>query len=204
MAETQTKTVSERKRDAIVEAAVDVFIERGLDGASMDRVAEVAGVSKRTVYNHFKSKDGLFQAVIAEFLAVRDQRKPITYSPTESVESQLREFINAELYLVDDPRRRGLSRLLTSVFIKDPKLGAMTRGGFNPYQVFLTWLAAAAEDGKVTIESPMLAARVFYGLVEGCLTWGAMISNGASISDSAVVEAMSDEITATFMARFGA
>lgn len=55
---------SEEKRDAIVDAASDLFLARGLKTTSMDAVAEKAGVSKQTVYSHFKNKEELFREVI--------------------------------------------------------------------------------------------------------------------------------------------
>ncbi|WP_439572811.1 TetR/AcrR family transcriptional regulator [Phreatobacter sp.] len=55
-------------RSIIVEAADALFYERGLRSVSMDEIAERAGVTKRTLYYHFDSKDEL----IAAYLAARD------------------------------------------------------------------------------------------------------------------------------------
>ena len=54
----------DERRDRIVWAAKWVFLEKGLDAASMDDVAAAAGATKPTVYAHFKSKDELFAAVV--------------------------------------------------------------------------------------------------------------------------------------------
>ena len=55
---------SHAKRKLIVDAAEHLFIELGYDAASMDKVAERAGVSKQTVYSHFGNKDALFRQCI--------------------------------------------------------------------------------------------------------------------------------------------
>jgi AcrR family transcriptional regulator len=47
-------------RDRILESAYQLFYERGFTRISMDAVAERAGITKRTLYNHFDSKDALF------------------------------------------------------------------------------------------------------------------------------------------------
>lgn len=47
----------------IIEAAKGVFLRNGFDGASMDEIALAAGVSKRTVYNRYASKEDLFEDV---------------------------------------------------------------------------------------------------------------------------------------------
>ena len=52
--------LTDRKREAILSAAVEEFRTAGYEATSMDRIAAAAGVSKRTVYNHFPSKDELF------------------------------------------------------------------------------------------------------------------------------------------------
>ena len=52
------------RRERIAWAAREVFMEKGLDEASMDDVAACAGTTKPTVYAHFKSKDELFSAVL--------------------------------------------------------------------------------------------------------------------------------------------
>ena len=51
--------LTDRKRAAILEAAVAEFRESGYEATSMDRIAASAGVSKRTVYNHFPTRDAL-------------------------------------------------------------------------------------------------------------------------------------------------
>ena len=54
------------KETAIVLAARQAFLARGYDAASMDYIAEQASVSKRTVYNRFRSKEALFAASILD------------------------------------------------------------------------------------------------------------------------------------------
>ncbi len=54
------------KRQAIVAAAARVFLDSGYGAASMDAIADEAGVSKQTVYSHFGAKDALFQAIIED------------------------------------------------------------------------------------------------------------------------------------------
>ncbi|HEX5664228.1 MAG TPA: helix-turn-helix domain-containing protein, partial [Xanthomonadaceae bacterium] len=58
--------LTDRKRAAILEAAVAEFRESGYEATSMDRIAASAGVSKRTVYNHFPSKEVLFTRILEQ------------------------------------------------------------------------------------------------------------------------------------------
>lgn len=54
------------KRDCVIAAARDVFLETGYGAASMDAVAARANVSKATIYAHFDGKRALFEQVIRD------------------------------------------------------------------------------------------------------------------------------------------
>ncbi|WP_424185775.1 TetR/AcrR family transcriptional regulator [Actinokineospora sp. G85] len=57
---------SAAKRQAIAEAAREVFLRDGFTRASVDEIATQASVSKRTIYNHFTDKEALFTEIIEE------------------------------------------------------------------------------------------------------------------------------------------
>ncbi len=64
-----TQMRGDAKRDAIVRAALEVFLEAGYLGTSVDDVAAAAHASKRTVYSHFGDKERLFREVIRSSIA---------------------------------------------------------------------------------------------------------------------------------------
>jgi AcrR family transcriptional regulator len=59
--------------DRILEAAIEEFVEHGLAGARVDRIAERAAVNKALLYRHFGSKEGLFDAAIRAMATRFDQ-----------------------------------------------------------------------------------------------------------------------------------
>ncbi|MCA1442453.1 TetR/AcrR family transcriptional regulator [Ensifer sp. IC4062] len=54
------------RRQAILQAAAEVFFEQGYAATSIDAIIERAGGSKRNIYNEFGNKEGLFSAIVAE------------------------------------------------------------------------------------------------------------------------------------------
>ena len=64
------RRLSDRKRRRIVQAGKMVFLANGFGAASMDVIAATAGVSKMTIYRHFRSKELLFAGVIDALLPV--------------------------------------------------------------------------------------------------------------------------------------
>lgn len=57
---------SERTRQTIEDAAYALFLEQGYHGTSMRQVADRAGLSLGAIYNHFTSKEDIFQALVIE------------------------------------------------------------------------------------------------------------------------------------------
>ena len=75
----ETLTLSEQKHLDILEAASNLFKECGFSDVSMDAIADRAGVSKRTVYNHFGSKEALFEAILYPLLDASLEAKRIPF-----------------------------------------------------------------------------------------------------------------------------
>lgn len=88
-----------RTRDRVLDAATEVFAERGFNGASVEEIAEAAGFSRGAVYSNFADKDELF-------LAVMDRR---TRARIDTVTRLLEEAGNVDSFfsaLRADSRRR--------------------------------------------------------------------------------------------------
>jgi AcrR family transcriptional regulator len=66
---------SEEAHQKVLEAAAELFAERGLDGTSMDAIAEASTVSKATIYKHWADKDALCLEVLG-YLHGLDEPRP--------------------------------------------------------------------------------------------------------------------------------
>jgi AcrR family transcriptional regulator len=62
----QARLPASARREQILDVALEVFGTRGYHGASMNEIAEAAGVTKPVLYQHFDSKDELFAALIED------------------------------------------------------------------------------------------------------------------------------------------
>ena len=52
-----------RNREALIEAAIELFQQRGIRGAKIEEICERADVAPRTFFNHFETRDHLYQAI---------------------------------------------------------------------------------------------------------------------------------------------
>src|SRR5712691_9291292 len=60
----QERLSREARRNAILDAATEVFGSKGFEATRMDDVAHTAGIAKGLLYKHFSSKDALFEALV--------------------------------------------------------------------------------------------------------------------------------------------
>jgi len=188
-----------QKRAAILAGAVEVFRLEGFESASMDRIAEVSRVSKRTIYNHFGSKDALFQAVIERLLDVVMARKQIEWNPDETLESQLRKFAHAKTSMLDDPQWLALVKVVLGIAIQQPERARETMAKAGDGEAALvTWLEQAENAGRLRVENPELSSKLFWGMVAGTLFWPQIFEEPLGPE---MREALTTEVIATFLAR---
>ena len=165
-------TRSSRKRAAILQAATGAFRDEGYDNASMDRIAERASVSKRTVYNHFGSKEALFQAVIEHHIQQVQALTTVRWDPERSLEAQLGDFARSKATVADNPAWMGLLRVVLGAFIRDPELARQTAlRADHGEDALVRWLEAAHAAGRLQVADPGRAAEQFWALVKGMLFW---------------------------------
>ncbi len=173
------------KRAAILAAALEEFEARGYRETSMDRVAAGAGVSKRTVYNHFRSKEQLFEAIAAELIERVQEVSQRPYDPAQPLAAQL-EAIGAQvLDMLGSPSFLTLARVTLAELIRSPELARRTYGLFRARQTGLArWLADAAADGGLVVAEPERAADQFMGLLNAFALWPQLLG-GQPVPDTA-------------------
>jgi TetR/AcrR family transcriptional regulator len=91
--------------DKIFEAATDVFVDKGMDGARMQDIASHAGINKALLHYYFRTKDQLFNAVF-EMIAKKILRKfaPVL-DETLTLEDKIRFFFREHItFLQENPK----------------------------------------------------------------------------------------------------
>jgi len=126
---TATRTVSERKRAAILESAERMFVRDGFADTNLDDVAADAHTSKVTIYSHFGSKEALFVAVIHGVVARRSAIGPaIDPLPTAAeLAPALTVLASGIIETVRDRVVVGLRRVLIAEQPRHPSLAAAWR-----------------------------------------------------------------------------
>ena len=154
---------SKAKREQIIRGALEVFLQYGYEGTSMNRVAERAGVIKQTIYSHFNDKQGLFTAIIESLTLahVREQfggSFDMTLPPREMLQTLAKVFAGRQ----KDPSYVALLRTVIGESSRFPELArlyteAVIRPGVKLFVEYIT------KNPKLKIADPEAVARIFCG-----------------------------------------
>lgn len=113
---------TEQKQRDIVQAAVDEFRQHGFEGARITRVAESAGVSSRTLYKHYPSKEALFDAIIEKVVLQTGAIPTRHYQDDRPLKAQLVEALTLYMEAITDEEYMGLNRVMMSEYLRDREL----------------------------------------------------------------------------------
>jgi AcrR family transcriptional regulator len=165
---------SELKKAAIVRAARDLFLRDGFERTSVDAIADAAGVSKRTIYNHYEDKRTLFVAVIHEtygamidkIYAIVDEHLTDVDDPEESL---TRFAIEGAMIAFRSADRAAMIRLMMA---EAPHFPELQREQMRPFTVtdrLAQGLSAMADRGLLELTDPLEAADHLFALTFGQL-----------------------------------
>jgi len=156
-------------RRKIVDAASRLFYAEGVRAVSVDAVAEKAGVTKRTLYAHFRSKDDL----IAAYLEARDQPNLALFAkwyegadggPADRVEAIFANLARA----ARGPKWKGCGFLRTTAELAGLPGHPAVRVGQAHKKRFEAWLAARLDDAGRA--DPAELARQVVLLMDGAFS----------------------------------
>lgn len=194
--------LSQQKRADILAAALSEFESRGYRETSVDRIAEVARVSKRTVYNHFASKELLFDEIAVELIDRVRRVGDHPYVADRPLDQQLRAIGAQILDMLAAPCFQTLARVTLVEMIRSPDLAKKTYALCRERQSGLgNWLRAATEDGRLAVDDIDRATEQFVGLINQFALWP-QILGGQGIPDAVERARILDSSVAMFLGSY--
>jgi TetR/AcrR family transcriptional regulator of autoinduction and epiphytic fitness len=196
--------LTDRKRAAVIEAAIDEFRASGFEATSMDRIAARASVSKRTVYNHFPSKEALFAAILQRLWDASAAGESPGYRADASLRPQLLELLAQKMRLLSDEAFMSLARVAIAAGIHSPERARDMVARIGEREEGLTiWIRAAAADGRLAVHDPAFAAQQLQSLVKGFAFWP-QVTMGQPPLTAAEQKAIAETSADMFLARYAA
>lgn len=111
---------TQKKHQDIIEAAVKEFQVHGFAGARTTRIAKAAGVSSRTLYNHFPSKEALFDAIVKRIVLQTGAIPSRKLDENRPLKDQLIEALSMYITIITDDEYIGLNRVMMSENLRNP------------------------------------------------------------------------------------
>lgn len=167
------RQLEERKmrQDRILEGALSVFKEKGLDGATMDEIANASGFGKATLYYYFKSKEEVFSAILVDgWQNIWESLEPVISQHG----SPRKTFVNVLIKIAENAQNRpGLFEFLFNV----PKAITLDDQPWKDYQhrlyaIIQGLLEDGVKKGEFPKVDPQLMFKALGGLFMGLVFMG--------------------------------
>lgn len=151
------------RRQAILDAALDAFAERGFQGASVREIARAVGVNEATLYHYFDSKAAILDAVIDQLMERRSVLYAVADDPRQSLGEALTSLVMRTIEIMHEDKER---KFLCLLMIEGPRLAVTGRypflrvfheGGERLTQVFEKLMAT----GRMRRTNPRVVALQF-------------------------------------------
>ncbi|MBP1887982.1 TetR/AcrR family transcriptional regulator [Sinorhizobium mexicanum] len=187
-------------RTAILEAASEIFLEEGYQGASIEAVIGKVGGSKRAIYSHFGGKKELFLALVAEASS-----KVIGGTSPENVEGKdirdtLRTFGLQVTRVLMAPTTLGLYRAVIAEGARQPDVAQefFENGPGRVSESLAQVLERFQARGAISIKDSARAAERFVGMLRDDLYLRVVLGLRAPLDETEMVESV-EQAVAIFM-----
>jgi AcrR family transcriptional regulator len=158
-----TPTKGETTRQAIEDAAVELFMERGYHAASMRQIAERSGLALGGIYNHFTSKEEIFEAIIVDKHPYKRILPLVLEAEGDTVEDFLRNaFRVAITELNNEPSFMKIMFIEMVEFRGRHGANMLKEIGPSVLPIFEQMLKLRKE---LNISNPAMFLRSFFGLI---------------------------------------
>ena len=170
-----TLSKGERTRQAIEDAAYELFLEQGYSATSMRQIANQAGIALGGIYNHFKSKDDIFEAIIVD----KHPYKKLLPIILEAEGNTVDEFAHNVMHIImdelgDDPHYVNL--MLIEVVEFKGKHGATLLKDLAPRALpIFERLIKSKKEFRVT--NPAMLMRAFFGMILSYYLTGMLVAD---------------------------
>lgn len=159
-------------RDAAVRAALDVFWDKGFDGAQLGDIMGAMGINPPSFYAAFKSKEQLFREVVALYIKLAEAGREPAFVKAETAEAAMRVWLEASAdRAISAPGARGCMLILgvtNNIPSNEPLRELLLRRRTDSRGRLRERLARGVEDGDLPAGTDVdRLSQFFYTTVQG-------------------------------------
>ena len=184
-----TREQAEQRHLELLDRALELFLEKGFELATIEAIAASVGMTKRTVYARYEDKRALFKAAVER--AIERWVVPmetLRALETADLEETLIRVARVRMANALSPAGVSLQRVISSESYRFPEIFSLAyeQGGRPTIDFLVDLLQRKTASGEIQLESPRIAAGVFLSMV---LAAPARAFWGGQQMDEAEVEA---------------
>ncbi|MCW3172179.1 TetR/AcrR family transcriptional regulator [Shewanella subflava] len=196
------KNRSQLKRQAIIDTAKRMFKESGVTASSMDKLAEEAQVSKRTVYNHFATKEALVMYLVSELWQEAMTKNQGCYQSDVSLSSQFAAIILTEIELINSQEHIDLARVaIGHLFYSSDEMSREIEKMKQHESALIRWIKAAEADNKLQLNDANFANDQLMSLLKGRCFWPQVLTCQPLLTD-VERQHLANETAQMFLSRY--
>lgn len=155
------ENITSRKKE-IIEAAIDLIVEQGIDAASMQDIANAVGISKATLYFYFESKVALVQTVYQYCYSMDAEacRAGMEEEKT-AIDKLCRRFMNIIHYAIQHPRESMVEMIYTASPLYCERPASVKREYYEDIEKIIE---EGIEKKEIRKADARLLATAYYGM----------------------------------------
>lgn len=165
---TRGRPIDNSKINSIIETARTLFAQNGFERTTLDAIAEISGVTKMTIYSHFKSKEELFGATITNRIKKEFAFDIETLDPRNPSDG-LMKIGSRFILLLRKEEVLGTYRTMFSSALTYPKLCLefYQKGPLEVHQQVAKYLQQCSKEGSLKITNLDISTSQFLSLFLG-------------------------------------
>ena len=163
-----TREQAEARHGELLDVALDHFLDRGFESATIEAIAGAVGMTKRTVYGLYADKPALFRAAVhraIERYSISEER--IAATDCGDLERTLRNIARLRIDLVSTEQGLKLQRIINTESYRFPEIfnEVYELGALPTIRFLAQLLKRESAAGRLAIAEPAKAANVFMSMV---------------------------------------
>jgi TetR/AcrR family transcriptional repressor of mexJK operon len=165
-----TRAQQAQRHEELLSVALDIFLERGFEQATMEEIATCVGMSKRTVYAYYDDKPALFKAAVRRAITIYTiPREAIEAVVTDDLEESLVAIGRQRVTNMATPVATKLQRILGTQSFRFPELfnESFEKGAGPVIDVLCGLFERYGASREIAVTKPARAAASFLSLVVG-------------------------------------
>ena len=163
-----TREQAEARHEELLAVALDHFLDKGYEAATIEAIAGAVGMTKRTVYGLYADKAALFRAAVhraIEHYSISQER--IEATDCGNLEQTLHNIARLRIDLVASAQGMKLQRIINTESYRFPEIfnEVYELGALPTIRFLAQLLGREAAAGRLAIAEPAKAANVFMSMV---------------------------------------